>query len=140
MLILLLGLLGWMSFARVIRSQVLSLKERTFVEAARVVGAPPSTVIVKHIVPNVMSLVYVALALTVPSAIIAEAALSFLGLGDPNVMSWGRMLHDVFYYGAFTDYWWVIPPGISIALISLSFILIGYALDEILNPRLRRRI
>ncbi len=139
MIILILGLLGWMSFARIIRSQVLSLKERPFVEAARAIGAKSSHIIVKHIVPNVISLVYVTLALSVPSAIVAEAALSFLGFGDPFVMSWGRMLHDVHYYGAYTDLWWVIPPGLGIAFISLSFILIGYAIDEILNPRLRRR-
>lgn len=138
-IILILGLLGWMSFARVIRSQVLSLKERPFVEAARAIGAGSLHIITKHIIPNVVSLVYVTLALSVPSAIVAEAALSFLGFGDPFVMSWGRMLHDVHYYGAYVDLWWVIPPGVGIALISLSFILIGYAIDEILNPRLRRR-
>jgi len=73
------------------------------------------------------------------NAITLEAALSFLGLFDPSVMSWGRMLRDVqANYGA-EKLWWIIPPGISIALVSLSFILLGYALDEILNPKLRRR-
>ncbi|MCD6410181.1 MAG: ABC transporter permease [Candidatus Verstraetearchaeota archaeon] len=139
MIIAILGFLGWMSFARVIRSQILSLKERPFVEAAKAVGARDLHIIAKHLVPNVISLVYVSLALSVPSAIVSEASLSFLGFGDPFIMSWGRMLHDVHYYGAYTDLWWVIPPGVGIALISLSFILIGYAIDEILNPRLRRR-
>ncbi len=138
-LVLLIGFLGWMGFARVIRSQVLSLKERAFVEAARAIGASTTMIIVKHILPNVASLAYVALALSVPSAIVSEAALSWLGLYDPNVMSWGRMLHDVQYYGAITDWWWVIPPGLSIALLSMSFIFIGYAIDELLNPRLRAR-
>ena len=138
-LIFLIGFLGWMGFARVIRSQVLSLKERAFVEAAKAIGAGTAIIIVRHILPNVASLAYVALALSVPSAIVSEAALSWLGLYDPNVMSWGRMLHDVQYYGAITDWWWVVPPGLSIALLSMSFIFIGYAIDELLNPRLRAR-
>lgn len=138
-LILLLGFLGWMGFARMVRSQVLSLKERPFVEAAKAVGAGKFHIILRHILPNVMSLVYVSLALAVPSAILSEAALSWLGLFDPRVMSWGRMLHDAQAYGGVDLWWWVIPPGLCIALVSLSFILLGYALDDILNPRLRQR-
>lgn len=139
-LIILIGLLGWMGFARVVRSQVLSLKERPYVEAAKAVGAGRFHIITKHILPNVMSLVYVSLALSVPSAILSEAALSFLGLFDPTVVSWGRMLHDAqTIEGGLDKWWWWLPPGLSIALISVAFILLGYALDEILNPRLRRR-
>lgn len=138
-LIFLLGILGWMGFARIVRSQVLSLKERPFVEAAKAVGAGKLRIIGKHILPNVMSFVYVTLALSVPSAILAEAALSWLGLYDPNVMSWGRMLFDVQNNHGVERWWWVLPPGLCIAAVSLSFILIGYALDEILNPRLRIR-
>lgn len=138
-LIFVIGVLGWMGFARTVRSQTLSLKERPFVEAAKAVGAGRFHVISKHILPNVMSLVYVTLALSVPSAIISEAALSWLGLFDPTVISWGRMLYDVESTGSIERIWWVIPPGISIALVSLSFVLLGYALDEILNPKLRQR-
>lgn len=139
-LILLIGVLGWMGFARVVRSQTLSLKERPFVEAAKAVGARKLYIITKHIVPNVMSLVYVTLALSVPGAVIAEAALSFLGLFDPTMMSWGRMLHDATAYERSIDkWWWVLPPGISIAILSLSFIMIGYAIDDVLNPKLRQR-
>ena len=138
-LILIMAILGWMGFGRVIRAQVLSLKERPFVEAARAVGAGTWHIILRHILPNVMSFVYVALALSVPSAIVTEAALSWLGLGDPFIMTWGRMLHDVQYYAAYEDWWWVIPPGLCIALLALAFVLIGYSIDEILNPRLRRR-
>lgn len=139
-LILLIGVLGWMGFARVVRSQTLSLKERPFVEAAKAVGARRLYVIMRHIVPNVMSLVYVTLALSVPSAIISEAALSFLGLFDPTVMSWGRMLHDSMAVEKSVEkWWWIVPPGICIAVLSLSFILIGYAIDDILNPKLRQR-
>jgi len=139
-LILLIGALGWMGFARVVRSQVLSLKERPFVEAAKAVGAGRFYIIFRHIVPNVISLVYVTLALNVPSAIISEAALSWLGLFDPSVVSWGKMLHDAMSYERSVDkWWWIVPPGLCIAILSLSFILIGYAIDDILNPKLRER-
>jgi len=139
-LIILIGFLGWMGFARVVRSQVLSLKERPFVEAAKAVGAGKFHIITRHVLPNVMSLVYVSLALSVPSAILSEAALSFLGLFDPTVISWGRMLHDAqAVEGGLDKWWWWLPPGLGIALVSVSFILLGYALDELLNPKLRKR-
>lgn len=138
-LIILIGLLEWMGFARIVRSQTLSLKERPFVEAAKAAGAGRLYIMARHILPNVMSLVYVSLALAVPSAIVSEAALSWLGLFDPRVVSWGRMLYEAENNEGLTRIWWTVPPGISIALLSLSFILLGYALDEILNPKLRMR-
>ena len=139
-LIILIGFLGWMGFARVVRSQVLTLKERPFVEAAKAVGAGKFHIIVRHVLPNVMSLVYVSLALSVPNAILSEAALSFLGLFDPTVISWGRMLHDAqAIEGGLDKWWWWLPPGLAIAMVSVSFILLGYAIDEILNPKLRKR-
>jgi peptide/nickel transport system permease protein len=142
-LILVIGFLGWMGFARIVRSQVLSLRERPFVEAARASGAGPGRIILKHVFPNIVSLTYVNLALTVPGAILSEAALSFLGLGDPSVVSWGNMFQHIESSQALQRvppvWWWVLPPGLGIALVSLSFILIGYALDEVFNPRLRKR-
>ncbi len=138
-IILIVGLLGWMGFARVVRSQVVSLRERPFIESAKASGGGTFHIIGRHIVPNVLSLAYVTLALSVPTAIVAEASLSFLGLGDPTVVSWGQMLNDVENFSGFSLLWWVVPPGLCIALISLSFILIGYSMDEILNPRLRAR-
>jgi len=139
-LILLIGVLGWMGFARVSRSQVLSLKERPFIEAAKAVGAGRSYIIFRHIIPNVLSLAYVTLALSVPSAILSEASLSWLGLFDPTVVSWGRMLHDAMAYERSVEkWWWIVPPGICIAILSLSFIMIGYAIDDVLNPKLRER-
>jgi len=137
--IVLIGLLGWMGIARLIRSQVLSLKSKAFVEASRASGAGTWHIIRKHLIPNVMTMAYTQLALTVPGAIVTEAALSFLGLGDPFLQTWGKMLHDVQYYGAVAEWWWAIPPGICIASLSLAFVLIGYALDDIFNPKLRRR-
>jgi ABC-type dipeptide/oligopeptide/nickel transport system permease subunit len=143
-LIIIIGFLGWMGFARIVRSQVLSLRERPYVEAAKASGAGSGRIMYKHIFPNIVSLTYVNLALAVPGAILTEAALAFLGLSDPSVPSWGNMFSDVQQSKALSSFhpspwWWVIPPGIAIALISLSFVLVGYALDEIFNPRLRRR-
>jgi len=140
-LIIILSILGWMGFARTVRSQVLSLRERPFIEAAKAIGAGKTHIIIRHILPNIMGLVYVTLATSVPGAIVAEAALSWLGFfWGPNVTSWGRMLHDVqATEGATSKLWWVLPPGLSIAAIALSFILLGYALDDVLNPKLRVR-
>jgi peptide/nickel transport system permease protein len=138
-LILLLGVLGWMGFARLVRSQVLSIKERPFVESAKAIGAGRFHIIVNHVLPSVMSLVYISLATAVPGAITAEAALSWLGFFDPRRMSWGRMLYDVFEANAITNWWWVIPPGLCISMLAASFILLGFALDEVLNPKLRLR-
>jgi ABC-type dipeptide/oligopeptide/nickel transport system permease subunit len=143
-LILLLSFMGWMGFARQVRSMVLSLRERPFVEAARSVGASTSYIILRHIIPNVFALVYITLATHVPGAIISEASISWLGLFDPSIVSWGRMLYEFTDSGVvslpFGDYWfWMIPPGIAIMVLAMAFILMGYALDEILNPRLRQR-
>jgi peptide/nickel transport system permease protein len=138
-IIIIIGFLGWMGFARIIRSQVLSLRERPFIEAAKAAGAGNGRIMVTHIFPNIVSLTYVNLALTVPAAILTEAALEFLGLGDPTVVSWGIMFYHAEISGSLFKWFWVMPPGLSIALISLSFILIGYALDEIFNPKLRKR-
>jgi peptide/nickel transport system permease protein len=142
-LIIIIGFLGWMGFARIIRSQVLSLRERPFIEAAKAAGAGAGRIITRHIFPNIVSLTYVNLALTVPGAILGESALAFLGLSDPQANSWGHMFENVNTAGAISlkppPWWWVLPPGFGIMLISLSFVLIGYALDEIFNPRLRRR-
>ena len=138
-LIIILGLLGWNGFARLVRSQVLSLKERPFVEATRAVGASNTYIIFRHMIPNVMPLVYVSLATAVPGAITAEASLSWLGFFDPNRVSWGRMLHDFEVSAVRTQWWWVVPPGLCIAALAISFILLGFALDDILNPKLRVR-
>jgi len=142
-IILVLGGLGWMGFARIIRAQVLSIRERPFIEAAKASGAGTGHILSHHVFTNLVSLTYVNLALSVPSAIVGEAALSFLGLGDPTVVTWGRMLELSYETGATTGnltWWWVLPPGFAIALISLAFILLGYGLDTIFNPRLRQRM
>jgi ABC-type dipeptide/oligopeptide/nickel transport system permease subunit len=143
--IFLLAFMGWMGFSRSVRSVTLSLRERAFVEAAKASGSGRTRILGKHIIPNVMPLVYLALATSVPAAIVAEASLSFLGLFDPMIMTWGRLLNEFARSGiavtkGFSEYWfWVLPPGILIASLAIAFILIGYSLDEQLNPRLRRQ-
>lgn len=140
-LILVIGITSWPSIARIIRSQVLVVKEMKFIEVARAVGCGDSYIIFKHILPNVSPLIYVNTAINIANAILIEAGLSFLGLGDPNYISWGNMLFFAEQYQALLRlaWWYVLPPGICILLVVLSFIFIGHALDEVLNPRLRMR-
>ncbi len=139
-IILVLGIVGWPGIARVIRAQVLTLKERPFVDAARVSGASDLRLIFFQVAPNVLPFSFLYMSLTVAGAIITEAALSFLGLGDITVISWGGMLSQVLTFGgALTAWWWLFPPGLAITLLSLGFYLLGRGFDEIINPRLRRR-
>ncbi len=140
-IILILGLLGWDGTARLIRSQVLSERNKAYVDSARAVGASDTYIIFRHILPNVTPLLFVQITLGVVGAILSEAGLSFLGLGDPASASWGIMLQDAFLGGALLNkaWWFVIPPGLGILFLSLGFTFMGYALDTILNPRLRTR-
>lgn len=140
-LILLLGALSWPGFARVVRAKTLQLKESTFVEASKAMGASSWHVAFKHIVLNVIPYMYAVIALSIPGFVVTEAALSFLALGDPSTPSWGRMFYTANAFGAFRSlaWWWIIPPGIAITMLSLSFVFIGHALDEVMNPRLRAR-
>jgi ABC-type dipeptide/oligopeptide/nickel transport system permease subunit len=137
--------MGWMGFSRSVRSMVLSLRERPFIESAKAAGASKGYVIFRHILPNVFALVYISLATSVPGAIISEASLAWLGLGDIDIPSWGIMLYDfsrtqTAVVKGLGEYWfWVIPPGVAIALMAMAFILMGFSLDEILNPKLRKR-
>ena len=139
-IILVISALGWSGIARVIRAQTLSLRSRPFVDAARVAGASNTRIMVSHIFPNVLPYSFLYMTLGVAGAILSEAALSFLGLGDPKAISWGQMLYSIQTAGAVMyAWWWLLPPGLSITLISLGFYLVGRAFDEILNPRLRKR-
>ncbi len=136
-----IGVTSWPGTALLIRSQTLSVKERPYLERARVLGAGHRHQITRHVLPNVMPMVFANTTLTVAIAILSETTLSFLGLGDPTRVSWGTMLDDAYRVGAITtgSWWFFIPPGICVVLVVLSFTLIGQALEEILNPRLRRR-
>jgi peptide/nickel transport system permease protein len=138
-IILVIAIVGWPGVARVIRAEVLSLKERPFIDSARVTGASNVRIMFRHIAPNVAPLAFLYMTFAVSSAILTEAALSFIGLGDVNTISWGIMLQDVSQSKALTSWWWLLPPGLAITLISLAFFLVGRAFDEIVNPRLRKR-
>jgi len=140
-MVLLLAVLWWPGIARVIRSKVLSLREKTFVVSARAVGASRSHIMLKHIIPNVLPIAFAALVLNVPSAIITEAVISFIGITPLQVPTWGKMLHYAFHAGAFQRlaWWWIVPPGLALMILALAFAFIGHAVDEIVNPRLRRR-
>jgi ABC-type dipeptide/oligopeptide/nickel transport system permease subunit len=134
------SLLTWRTVARLIRSQVLSLSQRPFVKAARVAGASDLRILYLHIAPNILPLVLLQLAIIVGSSIIAEATLSFLGLGPPKSISWGGILHNARLSGAWrTAWWWNLPPGIFIMLTVLGVFFISRSLEVIANPRLRSR-
>ena len=141
--IFVIGITSWPSTARVIRAQVLTLKTRGYVERSRALGSRDYRLVTRHILPNVGPLIFANTVLIVAIAILTETTLSFLGLGpDPTVnISWGTILEQAFGQGAaFSGYWWwIIPPGVAIVLLVLSFTMIGYALDDILNPKLRGR-
>lgn len=140
-LVLVIGLTGWSVTARVIRSQVLSIKERMFVERAKMVGTPSWRILMRHIFPNAFPLIFANTILTVAVSILSEAVLSFLGLRPTNTVSWGRIISEAIDAQAVLNgnAWWLIIPGLCIVFLVFGFYLFGYALDEILNPRLRRR-
>lgn len=140
-IILVIGLTSWPSTARIVRAQVLSVKTRPYVERGRALGASHWHLVTRHILPNVGPLIFANTILTVAIAILSETTLSFLGLGDPLSISWGTILEFAFGGGAMRagDWWWIIPPGLAIVLVVLAFTMVGFALDEILNPRLRER-
>jgi peptide/nickel transport system permease protein len=136
-----IGVTSWPATALLIRSQTLSIEGRPFLERARVLGAGDGHQMSRHVLPNVMPMIFANTTLTVAIAILSETTLSFLGLGDPSRVSWGTMLDDAFSAGAITTgaWWFFIPPGVCVILVVLSFTLIGQALEEIFNPRLRDR-
>lgn len=137
-IVLIIAVFRWPGVSRVIRAQTLSLKQRPFIDAARVAGASHFRIIFRHIMPNVLPLAFLYMTFRVTSAIIIEAALAFLGFGDPGTVSWGMMLQWVWKTGhMFKAPYWLLPPGICISLITLSFYMIGRAFDEVLDPRLR---
>jgi len=138
-IILAFVLLQWRTSARVIRSLVLSLRERSFVKAAKVAGASNWRIISRHIAPNVLPMSFLYGAFAIAWAILAEAGVSFLGLGDPNSVSWGVMLQGARVYSAMAEgtWWWFVPPGVCIALVVISGFLIGRGYEEIVNPELQ---
>jgi peptide/nickel transport system permease protein len=139
--VVVIGITSWPSTARVVRSQVLTVKERQFIVRAKCVGATDGHIIKTHILPNVLPLIFANTVLLIAIAIFSEAFLDFFGLGDPTVISWGAMLEAAYDFDAFLKgaWWWIAAPGAAIVLMVLSFSLVGYAIDDVLNPKLRRR-
>jgi peptide/nickel transport system permease protein len=137
-LVVILSIFSWMGTARTVRSMTLSLRDAPWVEGLRALGAKRNYILFRHLVPEAMPLLLANVALGVPGAILAEAGLSFLGLSDPRVPSWGRMLHEAHTFGAFTNgaWWMILPSGIGISLICLIFMDIGRKLEERADPRL----
>ena len=140
-IIFVIGITSWPSTARIVRAQVLSVKTRPYVERARALGASNWHLTTRHILPNVGPIIFANTVLLVAIAILSETTLSFLGLGDPLSISWGTILEAAFNAGAASagNWWWLVPPGVAIVLVVLAFTMCGYALDEVLSPRLRQR-
>ncbi len=139
--VIIIGLLIWAGSARVIRSQVMTLSKQEYVLAARAVGATDRHIIFRHILPQVALLAIGQFVLVVSTAILLEAALSFLGLGDPIQKSWGTVLYWAQVRGAFLTpawSWWVMPPGLLIVAAALGFALIGFSLEQRVDPRLKQ--
>jgi peptide/nickel transport system permease protein len=139
-IIFVIGVTSWPSTARLVRAQVLTVKQRLFVDRARSLGASGTHIVNHHILPNVTGLIVANATLAVPISILTETTLSFLGLGDPQAASWGKTLEEAFTNGAMARnaWWYFLPAGLGILAVVLAFTLIGRTLEEIANPRLSR--
>ena len=134
--ILMIGLFSWAANARIIRGEVLRVKQYEFIEAAKSLGASQRRIILRHILPNVLHIVIVLTTLQIATAILVEAGVSFLGFGDPNAITWGQMLQGA--SAAVKEAWWEgVFPGLFITMLVLGFSLLGNGLRDALDPRLR---
>jgi peptide/nickel transport system permease protein len=140
-IIFVIGVTSWPSTARLVRAQVLTVKQRLFVDRARSLGASRTHIVFRHVMPNVSGLILANATLAVPISILTETTLSFLGLGDPRRPSWGKTLVEAFENGAITlrAWWYFVPAGVGILLVVLAFTLIGQTLEQIADPRLKGR-
>jgi peptide/nickel transport system permease protein len=140
-IVIVIGLTSWATTARVIRSQVLSLKERMFVDRARVIGSGGGWIMRRHIFPNVMNLIVAQAVLTFATAVFTETTLAFIGLGDPTAPSWGQILNSAQSSGApgLGAWWYILPPAAAVVLVVMAFTLLGNALDDVLNPKMLSR-
>ncbi len=140
-IVVVIGITSWSSTARILRSETLSLKQRAFVDRARVIGAGPGHIMRRHLLPNVVNLIVANAVLVFAGAVLTETTLSFVGLGDPLQPSWGQLLDAAREVGApgLGAWWYFVPPGVCIVLVVFAFTLVGGALDDILNPKRRHR-
>ncbi|WP_432664538.1 ABC transporter permease [Wukongibacter baidiensis] len=140
-IIMVIGVLSWARPARVIRAQVLTTKTKGYIESVKVAGGGHVYTMIKHILPPTMSIIISQFILVASHSILVEASLSFLGMGDPTKKSWGIILYYAQARGAFLNeawIWWILPPGLLITFLVISFAYTGNSLEEIVNPRLRR--
>ena len=140
-IVIVLAITGWAGTTRIVRAQVLSLRERQFVERARSQGASHLWIMRRHILPNVMPIVWANSVLIVALAVLGEAGLSYFGLGDPDAFSWGTVLYNGFQAGAINQgaWWYVVPPGLAITLFVLAFFAVGQVVEDESNPQAQRR-
>ena len=138
-IVLVIGLLLWTGTARVLRAQVKSVREQVYVKRARSVGASHTRIILRHVLPQVAPLLVANIVLTIAVAIFDETALAFLGLSDPTAISWGTMIEHAFERTAVSaGAWWaIVPPGIAVSLVIMACYLLGQAIEDATNPRLR---
>ncbi|WP_135826934.1 ABC transporter permease [Halorussus ruber] len=135
-IILGIAVTSWLNNCIVIRGETLSLKERSYVESAKVAGASDTRIVFRHIMPNVLPLAFVFLAQDAAAAIIAQASLAYLGLADFTANSWGLMLQNIKSNGyVFDAWWWLIPPGVCIMLLAAAFYFIGFSMEDVTNPQ-----
>lgn len=136
-IIIVIGITSWAATARIIRSQALSVRERMFVDRARVIGGSSSHIMRRHILPNVVNLIVANTVLTFAAAVFTETTLAFIGLGDPFAPSWGQLLNNAQSFGAMgLGAWWaIVPPAFCVVVVILAFTLVGNALDDVLNPK-----
>jgi peptide/nickel transport system permease protein len=136
-IVVVIGVTSWATTARIIRSQTLSIRERMFVDRARVIGSGSGHIMRRHILPNVVNLIVANTVLTFSGAVFTETTLSFIGLGDPFQPSWGQILNAAQSAGApgLGAWWYIAPPAACVVLVILAFTLVGNALDDILNPK-----
>jgi peptide/nickel transport system permease protein len=137
-IVLIIGVIYWTTTARLIRSQVTSVRERVYVKRSRALGAGNARLVSKHILPQVAPLLIANTVLLVAYAIFAETFITFLGLGDPSLISWGRLIENAFTDDALlNDAWWaIVPPGVAVACVVLACTMVGQATEDSLNPRL----
>jgi peptide/nickel transport system permease protein len=138
-IVLIIGLIYWTSTARLVRAQVKSVRERAYIQRTRALGASNGRLIMRHVVPQIAPLLVANTVLMVAFAIFAETALAFLGLGDPNLTSWGLLIENAFDRNAITvGAWWaIVPPGVAVAIVIVACTMVGTALEDRLNPRLK---
>jgi peptide/nickel transport system permease protein len=138
-IILIIGIIYWTSTARLVRAQAKSVRERTYVKRVRAVGAGNNRLIWRHILPQVTPLIIANTVLMVAIAIFAETYITFLGLGDPSLISWGKLIENAFKGDAVLNgaWWAIVPPGVCVALVVLACTMLGQSMEDALNPRLR---